>query len=168
MNPTLLIAQLAHNQTIFQEVLAGFFEDMIHWKPNPEAWSALEIMCHLIDEEREDFRTRVQHTLTTIELPPPPINPAAWVLDRKYQEQDFAKKQEEFFQERGKSLAWLRSLTTPNWEQAFVHPAYGARSALFYLRNWVAHDLLHQRQLTRLRYEFLRQEGADIAYAGTW
>ncbi|MGA1223894.1 MAG: hypothetical protein ACO31E_04915, partial [Phycisphaerales bacterium] len=33
------------------------------WKPAPEHWSILEACCHLLDEEREDFRVRIESTL---------------------------------------------------------------------------------------------------------
>ena len=33
------------------------------WKPTPKDWSILEIACHLLDEEREDFRVRLRSTL---------------------------------------------------------------------------------------------------------
>jgi len=45
------------------------------WKPAPEEWSVLEVICHLYDEEREDFRTRTRLTLEDPEADWPPIDP---------------------------------------------------------------------------------------------
>jgi hypothetical protein len=38
------------------------------------------------------------------------------------------------------------------------------------LMAWVAHDLLHLRQLIELRYAYLQQQAQpyQIAYAGQW
>ena len=36
---------------------------MIQWKQSENKWSMLEIICHLYDEEREDFRSRLAKIL---------------------------------------------------------------------------------------------------------
>ena len=37
----------------------GLDEESARWRPGPARWSLLEILCHLLDEEREDFRRRI-------------------------------------------------------------------------------------------------------------
>ena len=169
MEPATLIAALAHQQSVFQQLFAAFLPAAVPWKPSPEQWSAVEIACHLRDEEREDFRTRVRYALEHPEQAPPPIDPVGWVTERAYAQTDFATAVAEWLDERRTSLQWLRQLPDVDWQQGYTHPDYGHRSAHFYLTNWLAHDYLHQRQLIRLQYAYLQEHGGQaIAYAGNW
>src|ERR1700749_3427055 len=84
-----IISDLEKNKSIFISMLTEPENDFISWKPSPEKWNLLEIVCHLYDEEREDFRARIKHTITTPELPLPSINPAGWVTERKYSERSY-------------------------------------------------------------------------------
>ncbi|MEM7655095.1 MAG: DinB family protein [Bacteroidota bacterium] len=169
MNPSFLQHQLATNQGLFTHVFAAFSPDMITWRPYPEHWSALEVLCHLVDEEREDFRTRVMFSLEQPMDPPPPIAPRAWVKERNNQAQNWAATVAEWGGERELCLTILQEVDTVHWERAVFTPeGQVTRSALGYLTSWVAHDLLHLRQLTRLRYLWLKEQGFSIAYAGDW
>src|SRR5574337_1263718 len=129
-----------------------------HWKPAPEEWSILEVICHLYDEEREDFRTRVRLTLESPEADWPPINPGGWVTERGYNQRDLGASLEAFLSERRKSLEWLRGLQNPNWELAHRHPRIGAMTAGEVLAAWVAHDHLHIRQLNQLHWQYLSRD----------
>jgi hypothetical protein len=169
MEHNLIIEGLADNSKIFQTLLADKSKDQYLWKPSPEKWCLLEVACHLYDEEREDFRTRVRCTLETPGALPPGINPMAWVTERNYLEQDYELMVNKFLDERSKSVAWLRSLNDPCWANSYHHPELGRLSAEHFLTNWLAHDLLHFRQITRLHYQYLGfSTGIDLAYAGTW
>ena len=53
----------------------GVTPEQARWKPTPEEWSLLEVICHLYDEEREDFRQRLDLTLHHPEADWPPIHP---------------------------------------------------------------------------------------------
>jgi hypothetical protein len=164
-----VVEGLARNQGVFRELLSATAPGQILWRPAPEKWNLLEITCHLGDEERLDFRARVRHVLETPQEPMPPIDPLAWVKDKKYGEQDFDERVQDFLDERSRSLHWLESLQQPRWEQTYLHPKMGPVSAAFLMANWLAHDYLHIRQITRLRYQYLAfLSGEKLDYAGTW
>ncbi|MEM8713924.1 MAG: DinB family protein [Planctomycetota bacterium] len=124
----------------------------IRWKPAPERWSMLEVIGHLCDEERDDFRARVGLTLQGV-APWPPIDPEGAVVAGGWQERNPALAIDEFEEERQRSLAWLRGLKNPDWQLTYEHIEVGTISALDLLASWVAHDLLHTRQLARLQVE---------------
>ncbi len=74
-------------QTICQ--LAGDIPmEQARWKPDGDTWSILEVVNHLYDEEREDFRVRLEIILTAAEKPWPEIDPQGWVRLRAYQNRD--------------------------------------------------------------------------------
>ncbi len=164
-----LTDQLACHGDVFRSLLSGLSPAEFRWKPSPEKWCALEVICHLHDEEREDFRARLMLVLGSPEVPWPKIDPAAWVRERKYVEQDFNTVLDQFLKARSRPVAWLRELRDPPWRNAYMHPKVGPVSCELLLTNWVAHDLHHIRQLVNLRYAYLAANTkVPLDYAGTW
>lgn len=169
MEHTQIIDALGRNKNVFKELLFELDEQCYRWRPSAEKWNLLEIVCHLRDEEREDFRTRTRHVLEAIDGPPPSIDPASWVKERGYADQDYAKSLDEFLQERESSIVWLQSLSEPQWQNCYEHVSLGPMSAELFLSNWLAHDYLHVRQIIRLKFEYLSiGTGIDLSYAGSW
>lgn len=169
MNYSAIISELQRNRQVFIDLLSGLNKEEIVWKPAPEKWCLLEIVCHLCDEEREDFRARLKQVLETPELAFPSIDPQGWVKIRNYIDQDIEKMIEQFSNERKNSINWLISLSNPSWKNAFNHPKFGPLSGELFLANWLEHDLLHIRQILNLKHLYLKHHsGQDLTYAGNW
>lgn len=169
MERSLLFGQLERHGNLFRALLTGMPPEEIVWRPAPEKWCALEIVSHLFDEEREDFRARLRSTLEDPAAPWPKIDPAAWVNERDYMGQDFDATLRGFLDERTLSVEWLRGLDDAPWDNAYLHPKVGPVSCELLLTNWVAHDLHHFRQLNNLRYAYLKAHTTvPLDYAGTW
>jgi hypothetical protein len=168
-DPSRIADGLARNRDVFRHLLAERDPAARAWRPAADKWSRLEIVCHLYDEEREDFRARVQHALVAPDEPAPRIDPQGWVTARQYAAQDYESVLAAFLRERDESVAWLRSLASAPWDRAYQHPQFGPLTARMFLASWLAHDLLHLRQLVRYDYQALQQEsGEDLRYAGEW
>jgi hypothetical protein len=171
MESGFLIKEISKNKDIFESIFNAFedADEFIRWKPSPDKWCLLEILCHLIDEEKEDFRMRVRFALANSEGQPPAIDPQGWVTKRNYAVQNFSEKRVEFFSERSESIRWLNSLKNEDWNAYFTHSKFGKFTAHYMLTNWLAHDLLHIKQITRLRYDYLASKtGENLNYAGEW
>lgn len=169
MNPENIIDLLEDNQYAFKALLENVFHELIYWKPAPDRWCLLEILCHLYDEEREDFRKRVKLVLEDPSQPLPKIDPLRWVKEREYMKQEYLHKLLSFLTERQKSIEWLKSLEVPVWENTYQHPKMGPMSAALFLNNWLAHDYLHIRQINKNKYLFLRTHvNTSLDYAGNW
>ena len=136
----------------------------------PEAWSALEVVNHLYDEEREDFRLRLDILLHHPGEMPPPIDPAGWVTARSYNTRDLHESAERFREARRSSIDWLLSIQAPDWNQAGSSSRLNELRAGDMLASWVAHDLLHLRQLIELRWQYLSgwSDPFHFDYAGEW
>jgi len=164
-----VIKQLeAHSQAI-RALVVGLTVEQARWKPDPETWSVLEALNHLVDEEIYDFRAHLDHILHTPDQTWPEIDPVGWVSQRHYNEQDLHDTLDRFDSEREKSLTWLAKLSAPDWDAAVTQP-WGNLSAGDMLASWLAHDLLHVRQLVELRY-LITQKACQpymIEYAGKW
>lgn len=170
MDLNLIIDKLAQNKKVFSALLESIHNQQIAWRPAPEKWSFLEVACHLLDEEREDFRQRLDYTLHRQGESWPPIDPQGWVKNRHYSAQDFKSIVNTFLIEREKSVDWLKGLKNPDWSNSYDHPQAGAMTAKQVLANWLAHDYLHIRQLNRMNYLYLREisQPLSLDYAGDW
>ena len=164
-----IIEELDRNKDLFKTLLSNTPQEAYYWKPEAKKWCLLEVVCHLKDEEQEDFRARIKHLFSTPEQPLTPFDPSNWVIERKYIEQNFNDVLNTFLEQRTQSIDWLKSLKNPKWDNHQVHPTFGHRSAKMFLVNWLAHDYLHLRQITRLKYDYLNTTSSEnLDYAGKW
>lgn len=169
IDTSLLISRLHQHVTVFKELLSPINPEQVNWRPEPKKWNLLEVTCHLLDEEKEDFRARLLHVLSDPNKPLSPIDPPGWVIQRNYAGQDFMTTRDTFFKEREESIIQLKSLKNPNWENFHDHPKFGQLSARMFLSNWVAHDILHFRQILSLHFGYLKEHsGTRMDYAGSW
>jgi hypothetical protein len=150
MNPEETVRMLETNAG----KVAAFFKDVsdsqARWKPAPEKWSMLEVLGHLIDEEREDFPKRLRLLLEDSKRQWPPIDPEGWARERDYNARELATSVETFLADRAASIEWLEGLDDPEWGIAYPHPKLGEIRAGDLLASWLAHDFLHMRQLANL------------------
>jgi hypothetical protein len=163
------LKQMADDAQRIRALAEGVENAQARWKSDPESWSILEVVCHLLDEERQDFRVRLDITLHRPDEPWPGIDPQGWVAARHYNEQDLDRSLQSFLEERATSLAWLKSLQNPNWEATYQAP-WAPITAGDLLASWVAHDLLHMRQLVELHWSYKEEQVAPYStrYAGEW
>lgn len=170
MDVAFLRGQLADNARRIDALAAGVEAADARWKPDPGSWSILEVVNHLYDEEREDFRVRLDIILHDPSRPWPPIDPPGWVLARRYNERDLEESLNKFLAARQASLRWLDALDGPDWGAVCEAPWGGTVHAGDMFAAWVTHDQLHMRQLVELHR--LRTEQAaqpyDLGYAGDW
>ena len=162
---------MSRNAEAIRSLVEDITEEQARWKPDPEKWSILEVINHLYDEEREDFRMRLDLVLHHPDQLFPGINPAGWVIERQYNTRDLADSLQKFLQEREKSISWLESLSPPDWNAQHTHPQWGSISAGTLMASWVVHDSIHIRQLAGLHQLYIAHligESHSIEYAGTW
>jgi hypothetical protein len=164
-----IVDRMRANADAIAALASALSDAQARWKPSPEAWSLLEVVNHLYDEEREDFRIRIDYVLHRPGEQPPQIDPQSWVTARGYNQRDPRASLDAFLRERAASLQWLRGLAEPNWDAEYRAP-WGVLRAGDLLAAWNAHDHLHIRQLNELHYAYLAQQAApySVGYAGEW
>ncbi len=170
MKSAAIIDRLEQFCRILPVLVESLVEPDARWRPESGNWSILEIVCHLADEEVDDFRQRVGLTLQDPTQPWPSINPPQTAIDRKYNEQNLSDALARFVIERTRSIQWLRSLDHPEWNAIHAHPQIGPIKAGQLLASWVAHDQLHLRQIAKRFYEIATRDATPFSneYAGTW
>jgi len=169
MDKDTLIAALTHQSEIVRALVADVSVEQAVWKPDPERWSILEVVCHLCDEEREDFRVRLEILLRSSDEPWPPIRPMEWVTERGYNTRDLATSLESFLEERQASLDWLAGLDSPDWDAGVQSPWDFFMRAGDMAASWIVHGQWHIEQLVRVRRDWTTEQVRpyDVRYAGT-
>jgi hypothetical protein len=146
--------------------VAGIGQDEAAYRPGPDAWSVLDVLAHLLHEESADFRLRMRTTLKDPEGAWPPLDPHAAVLASRRGARSARALVERFREERAVSLAWLATLDAPDLGRAHVADGRPVRAGDL-LAAWVAHDLVHLRQLTAVRLAWWARCAApyEVGYA---
>jgi hypothetical protein len=169
MDVFFLTRQLTDNAARIEALVRGVSPEEASWKPDQDVWSTLELVNHLIDEEREDFRIRLDIILNHPRKPWPGIDPEGWVTERKYNQRDLEDSLRNFLSERDASLEWLSTLENPNWDAPY-QAHFGPIRAGDVFASWVTHDHLHMRQLVELHraHTAHKAEPYRLDYAGSW
>ena len=87
-------------------MVAGLAPDSWRARPAPAEWAPVEIVCHLRDEEAEDFGARVRVILDGGDRFAP-IDPERWAVARRYREADPGAALAAFRRLRAANLALL-------------------------------------------------------------
>jgi hypothetical protein len=129
------------------EALVGDLDEAA-WRARPvqDEWAPVEIICHLRDEEVEDFGARVRVVLEGGSRFVP-IDPERWAADRRYRDADPREALAALVSRRAASLELLASVNPARLTAAVEHRDAGRLSGLDLLVAWVAHDRGHLRQL---------------------
>jgi len=152
-------------------LVSGVRSEVARTPPAPEKWSVNEVLAHLADEERNDFRQRIDYMLHRPGEAWPPIHPDRYVREGGFNDQSLDALRTDFLLERQKSLAWLAGIQDADWSVSYRHAVdmreYTAASLLC---AWAAHDLLHLRQIERTLFQHLARatEPDRTDYAGEW
>lgn len=159
--------ELARLPAILGAMLADLDEALWRARPAPKEWSPLEIVCHLRDEEVEDFGARLG-VVTEGGERFAPIDPEGWAVARGYREQDPREALAALEERRAASLAFLAAIEPARLARAIEHRRVGRLSGLDLLAAWVTHDHLHLAQLaaTLARIRADRWAPLRAEYAG--
>jgi len=145
------VAVLERTPDTLRALLAGLPDAWTGANEGPDTWSPYDIMGHLAHAERADWIPRARIILAQGD-------------DRRFQPFDrFAQFREsegktlgdlldEFAQLRAESLGTLASWRLSDEQLALEgeHPAFGAVTLRQLLSTWVAHDLGHVAQVSRV------------------
>ena len=138
--------ELGRFPILLDAVVDGLTPERWRARPVPDEWAAVEIVCHLRDEEAEDFGARVRVILeggTRFA----PIDPEGWAITRRYREAEPAAALAAFRERRAASLALLADAGPDRLTASGESPSGLRLSGLDLLAAWVTHDGLHLRQL---------------------
>jgi ethanolamine utilization protein EutQ (cupin superfamily) len=165
-----IIRQLAANAAAVRSLLQTISDEQAEWKPNAETWCMKEVMEHVYNEERIDFRKHLKEMFSNPPQPWGEFRREDWVTV-----QSCRQALEGFLEEREASLAWLAALEMADWNLE-SRVTFGPENEVLVLHagdvfaSWAAHDYLHIRQMNELLFAWNEQQALPYAvqYAGGW
>ena len=129
------------------EAVVGDLDPVIaRTRPAHDEWAPVEILCHLRDEETEDFGARLRAVVDG-EASFAPIDPVGWVEARRYRDADTREVLEALRARRRASVDYLDAIDAVRLNATIPFGRLGPLSGLDILVAWVAHDQLHLAQL---------------------
>jgi DinB family protein len=171
LDPAVLLAEARTELGRLPLILDGLLRDadaaLWRERPAPAEWSPLEIVCHLRDEEVEDFGARVRVVVEGGDRFAP-IDPERWAAERRYRDAEPKAALAAWRERRATNLAFLATIRPDRLRATVTHPQTGALSGLDLLAAWVTHDRLHLAQLaaTLARVGARRWAPLRAEYAG--
>ncbi len=150
---------LERTPAVLQSLLAGLSDDWIMPNEGPETFSPYDVVGHLIHGEKTDWVPRAKMILEfgntkTFER-----------YDRfaQYEESKGKSLQQllgEFEVIRRENMNWIKSLnlTEDDLGRRGMHPVLGEVTLRNLLATWVAHDLTHLAQVTRVMAKQYKEE----------
>ncbi len=159
--------ELERLPAVLEALLAGLDEISARTRPAAGEWSPVEVLCHLRDEETEDFGARLR-VIVNGAGDFAPIAPERWAEERRYREASLTDAMEALRARRQASLDLLASVAPETLARSRPHHRLGRLSGLDILSAWVAHDRIHLAQLagTLARIWALRWAPLRADYAG--
>ncbi|HEY2907468.1 MAG TPA: DinB family protein [Vicinamibacterales bacterium] len=145
------IAVLERTPGVLDALLSGLPDAWIRGNEGPDTWSPFDVVGHMIDGELTDWMARLHVILEQ------GANRRFEPFDRfghisRNKERPLADLLLEFRRLREKNLVELKGLnvTAAQLQLTGEHPAFGSVTLEQLLSTWVAHDLGHIAQTTRV------------------
>ena len=143
------LARLAATRDELAAALRDVEADTLARRPAPDAWAAVEVVCHLRDLE-ESFRERLTLIVSSDEPRFPTTHPGRWATERQYLRQDARAAAAAFAAQRTATLTLLEGLPDAAWSRAGHQvDSRGRRTVEDFVTVMAWHDENHLAQLHR-------------------
>ena len=151
---------------VLETLLKGLSAEWIENNEGGDTWSPYDVIGHLIHGEKTDWSQRMEIILSK------DSNKTFASFNRFAQFEESKGKTitqllDEFKVARQKNLAFLKSknLTENDLNKTGIHPVFGEVTLEQLLATWVAHDLNHVAQISRvMAKQYQKEVGPWIEY----
>lgn len=147
VEPAMIEPQLRGNIGALYGLIDRMQPHFWHQHPDPDEWSPIEIICHLLEHEVTVHRTRLIRIMDEdnpfIAAPPLPPGPRETIPCG----QDGMEVVERLVDERQKTLDLIASVPEPSWTRPARHSIFGPTTLLEMAHFTAQHDRLHLNQL---------------------
>jgi hypothetical protein len=146
---------LARTPVTLRRLIEELPDTALVYREAPNAWTPIEVLCHLADGEITDWMPRVKVIVSA-------------AADRRFAPYDreggFARYRgwdapallDEFERRRGENLATLDAFHIEPGQLGAtgIHPEFGAVTLEQLLATWITHDFAHLSQISRIGTRF--------------
>ncbi len=143
---------LAETPPRLAALTADLAPTQLHTAPNPDAWSANDVLAHLracADVWGNCIAAIIAEDTPTLRA----INPRTWIKTTDYLELGFGPSLQSFATQRADLLAFLEALPRELWSRAATVTGAGKvleRTVLFYAQWLARHERPHIKQVERI------------------
>ena len=141
------LATLAGNLNTIADWCVAHDPDTWGRTPAAGGWSALEVLAHLRDVDREIYAPRIDRLLAEPEPSFENLDAASWTAARGYANENRDAVLAGWREARGGLIAALAPLGPADWKRLAWHSTRGPFPLGEMVREWVEHDLSHRRQI---------------------
>jgi uncharacterized damage-inducible protein DinB len=134
-----------------RKAISGLSESQMATPEMTGKWSIRQVLRHLADSELV-WGYRLRLVLSQDRPPLTGFDQDRWAERLHYDEADVATALEEFALLRRGNLKLLDRATPDDLERVGVHTERGEESVEHMIRLYAGHDLLHLRQIERIRH----------------
>jgi hypothetical protein len=150
---------LERSPQVLATLLNGLSNEWIQNNEGGDSWSPYDVMGHLIHGEKTDWMVRTEIILSD------KSDKTFALFDRFAQFEESKGKTlsgllSEFCDLRNQNLIALKSkqITSEDLKKTGMHPAFGSVTLEQLLATWVAHDLGHIAQISRVMAKQYKEE----------
>jgi HAD superfamily hydrolase (TIGR01549 family) len=144
--PEMIEPQLLGNIGAFFNLVDKITADSWNQHPDPNEWSPLQIVAHLLESEDNVERPRLEMILAQdspfITVHKNPLGPEQFICAG-----EGIEKAEQFTQSRYRTIQFLRTLKPDDWYRPARHSIFGPTDLLEMVYFTAQHDRLHLHQL---------------------
>jgi hypothetical protein len=133
-----------------REAIQGISEDHLYRREAPDRWSVAHVFQHLADSELVGayrFRMILAHDRPEIQA----YDQDLWSERLHYDLADPAESLDDFTAIRNANVRLFERSTPSERERVGIHAERGEESLGFLQRIYAGHDIVHLRQLDRIR-----------------
>ncbi|MBI2913211.1 MAG: DinB family protein [Chloroflexi bacterium] len=131
-------------------LLEGLPDDDLRRRPSPDAWSILEVLCHLRDSAEIEGR-RVRRLVEEDEPALAPYDQEALARERDYQGDDPRRVRTAVRAFWGGLAYQLERLSDEQWQRGGTHPEQGRVTVASRAERMALHAREHTEQIAGLR-----------------
>lgn len=147
-----VLTLLAETPPRIAALTAGLAPAQLQTTPNPDEWSANDVLAHLracADVWGNCIVAMIAEDTPTLRA----VNPTTWIKKTDYRELEFRPSLRAFATQRADLLAVLEPLPREGWSRAATVTGAGKvleRTVLFYARWLAGHERPHVKQVARI------------------
>lgn len=133
-----------------RRIVAELDDEALRRPEAPGKWSILEVLGHLADSELV-YGYRLRLMVAHDEPDVPGYDQDRWAERLRYRDADPEQELDRFAGLRRFNLDFLRTLPEEDWQRRGRHGERGWESVRHVFKLLAAHDLVHLRQIERIR-----------------
>jgi uncharacterized damage-inducible protein DinB len=147
---------------VFLDAASSYPRVRVREKPTEIAFSATEIVYHMLDVERL-WQSRMRGILAGTMTHFQQMNPDKEAIEQRYNKKDYEQGIMELTKARIETHELIRSLKPHEFEIVGIHSKYGEMNIHKILETMVNHDRDHAAQLDRTLAQLMQTNNSTIA-----